>query len=198
MWQEALRSKFHGGPALNWRKHFDSLLGHSSAVTDAPAFLLWQELMDAYPEAKIVLVERDLKEWLPSCKLLLTGVLNPVAGYVLRVTDPAWIGRRNGLGRAWIEALFGSTNLAKAKTNSASAYEAHYAAIRAAMPADRLLEYQLGSGWGPLCKFLGKPEPDAPFAHRHEANTLEQALAVAIKKTDFMLCDLCCTHSYKD
>ena len=78
--------------------------------------------------------------------------------------------------------MFGSTNLAKAKANSASAYEAHYSAIRAAVPADRLLEYKLGSDWGPLCKFLGKPEPDAPFPHRNEANTLEQAFMVAIKK----------------
>ena len=65
---------------------------------------------------------------------------------------------------------------------SASAYETHYAAIRAAAPADRLLEYKLGSGWGPLCKFSGKSEPDAPFPHRNDANTLEQPFVVAIKK----------------
>jgi hypothetical protein len=50
------------------------------------------------------------------------------------------------------------------------------------VPVDRLLEYKLGSGWGPLCTFLGKPEPGAPFSHRNEANTLEQAFVVAIKK----------------
>jgi hypothetical protein len=129
MWQEALRSTFHGGPALDWKKHFDSLLGHSAAVTDAFAVIFWRELMDAYPEAKIVLVERDLDKWLPSCELLLIGVLNRVSVYVLRFADPAWTGRWNGLGRAWTEALFGSTNLVKAKVNSASAYKAHYAAI---------------------------------------------------------------------
>ncbi|KAM0711509.1 hypothetical protein Q7P35_000875 [Cladosporium inversicolor] len=139
MWQEAIRSKFHGGPALDWKKHFDSLLGHSAAVTDAPAVPFWKELADAYPEAKIVLVERNLKKWLPSCELLITGFLNPVEGYFLRFAEPVWTGRWIGLGRAWIEALFGSTNLAKVKANSASAYEAHYAAIRAAVPADRLL-----------------------------------------------------------
>jgi len=93
MWQEALRSKYHGGPALDWKKHFDSLLGHSAAITDAPAVLFWRELMDAYPEAKIVLVERDVNKWLPSCEVLLTGVLNPFAGYVLRFTDPASVER---------------------------------------------------------------------------------------------------------
>lgn len=182
MWQEAIQAKFHNGPKLDWRKHFDALLGHSAAVTDAPSVLFWRELMEAYPEAKIVLVERDMNKWLPSCEVLLAGVLNPFAAYVLRFTDPAWTGRWNGLGRAWIEALFGSTNLAKAKGNAAKSYEAHYAAIRATVPKERLLEYELGSGWKPLCEFLGKSEPDAPFPHRNEASTLEKAFVVAIKK----------------
>ena len=97
MWQEALRSKYHGGPALDWKKHFDSLLGHSAAITDAPAVLFWRELMDAYPDAKIVLVDRDINRWLPSCEVLLTGVLNPFAGYVLRFTDPASVERHLSL-----------------------------------------------------------------------------------------------------
>jgi len=183
MWQEAFAAKFHGGPEIkDWRAHFDQLLGHCGAVTDAPAVLFWQELVAAYPEAQIVLVERDMEKWLPSCETLLAGVLNPVAGYVLRYTDPAWTGRWNGLGRAWVEALFGSTNLAKASSNAVARYEAHYAAIRAAVPADRILEYKLGSGWGPLSEFLGKPEPDVPFPHRNEAATLERAFGRVIQK----------------
>jgi hypothetical protein len=183
MWQEAFNAKFRGGPALDWRKHFDSLLGHSSVVADAPAVLFWKELVEAYPDAKVVLVERDIEKWLPSCETLLVGILNPVAGYVLRYTDPTWTGRWNGLGRSWVEALFGSTSLATAKANAVGRYEAHYAAIRATVPADRLLEYKLGSGWQPLCKFLGRPEPDAPFPHRNEASTLERAFVRAIQKS---------------
>lgn len=183
MWQEAFAAKYRGGPEIkSWRKHFDALLGHCGAVTDAPAVIFWRELIDAYPEAKIVLVERDVQKWLPSCATLLAGVLNPVAGYVLRFTDPSWTGRWNGLGRTWIEALFGSTNLAEAKGNAVARYEAHYAAIRAAVPPDRLLEYKLGSGWGPLCEFLGKPVPEAPFPHRNEAATLERAFGRVIQK----------------
>jgi hypothetical protein len=183
MWQEAFSAKFRGGPSLDWRKHFDCLLGHCAAITDAPAVLFWKELVDAYPDAKVVLVERSAEKWLPSCETLLVGILNPVAAYVLRYSDPTWTGRWNGLGRSWVEALFGSTNLATAKANAVERYEAHYAAIRATVPADRLLEYKLGSGWQPLCKFLGRPEPDAPFPHRNEANTLERAFVRAIQKS---------------
>lgn len=35
-------------------------------------------------------------------------------------------------------------------------------------PKERLLEYKLGSGWEPLCKFLGKPIPNTEFPHLNE------------------------------
>ena len=31
------------------------------------------------------------------------------------------------------------------------------------MPPERLLEYNVSAGWGPLCRFLGSPIPMAPF-----------------------------------
>ena len=31
------------------------------------------------------------------------------------------------------------------------------------VPSERLLVYQVKDGWGPLCKFLDKPEPSLPF-----------------------------------
>lgn len=41
------------------------------------------------------------------------------------------------------------------------------------MPKEKLLEYQLGSGWEPLCEFLGKPVPDVPFPHLNELKDLQ-------------------------
>ena len=53
----------------------------------------------------------------------------------------------------------------------AMAYMAHNDAVKAAIPASRLLVYQVQDGWGPLCQFLGVPEPTDPFPrtnHRAE------------------------------
>ena len=44
-----------------------------------------------------------------------------------------------------------------------AAFEAHYAAVRATVPADRLLEWTVADGWGPLCAALDVPVPDDPF-----------------------------------
>lgn len=37
--------------------------------------------------------------------------------------------------------------------------------VRGLVPPDRLLEWSVDEGWEPLCKFLGKEIPDAPFPH---------------------------------
>ena len=44
-----------------------------------------------------------------------------------------------------------------------AAYERHNAAVRAAIPPERLLEFEVAQGWEPLCAFLDVPVPDTPF-----------------------------------
>ena len=56
-----------------------------------------------------------------------------------------------------------------------AAYEAHNAAVRAEVPAARLVEWQPGDGWAPLCTALGVPVPDAEFPH---VNTTEDFRAM--------------------
>jgi Sulfotransferase domain len=35
--------------------------------------------------------------------------------------------------------------------------------VRAAIPPERLLVFDVIQGWAPLCEFLNVPTPDAPF-----------------------------------
>ena len=42
------------------------------------------------------------------------------------------------------------------------------AAVKEAIPADRLLVYQVKEGWGPLCDFLGVQAPDEPFPRTND------------------------------
>ncbi len=44
-----------------------------------------------------------------------------------------------------------------------SVYERRNAEARQVIPPERLLVYKVAEGWGPLCKFLGVPVPDAPL-----------------------------------
>ena len=46
-----------------------------------------------------------------------------------------------------------------------AAYDAHNTAVRNEIAPERLVEYQPGDGWAPLCAALGVVEPDEPFPH---------------------------------
>ena len=42
--------------------------------------------------------------------------------------------------------------------------------VRGLVPPDRLLEWYIEDGWGPLCAFLKKPIPNIPFPHANAAS----------------------------
>jgi hypothetical protein len=44
-----------------------------------------------------------------------------------------------------------------------AAYRRRTEEVRAAIPAERLLVFEVAEGWEPLCRFLDVPVPDAPF-----------------------------------
>jgi hypothetical protein len=50
-------------------------------------------------------------------------------------------------------------------SKAAQVYLEHNALVRKLCPPERLLEFKLGSGWEPLCEFLGAemPPPDVPY-----------------------------------
>ena len=49
------------------------------------------------------------------------------------------------------------------------AFRSHEARVRRTVPADRLLVHRATDGWAPLCAFLGKPIPDAPYPRINDA-----------------------------
>ncbi len=48
------------------------------------------------------------------------------------------------------------------KLNAIRSYESHNQSVRDAIPASRLLEYDVREGWEPLCRFLDVPDADCP------------------------------------
>jgi hypothetical protein len=51
------------------------------------------------------------------------------------------------------------------KEASLTAYERHNAEVRASAPPGRLVDWQPGDGWAPLCEALEVDVPDMPFPH---------------------------------
>ena len=46
-------------------------------------------------------------------------------------------------------------------------YERHCEEVRRDVPEGRLIEWQAGEGWEPICAGLGLPVPTTPFPHEN-------------------------------
>jgi hypothetical protein len=50
----------------------------------------------------------------------------------------------------------------------------HNEDVKRAVPADRLVIYEIGQGWRPLAEMLGVEAPDAPFPHLNDTESFRQ------------------------
>lgn len=148
VWQAAAT-----GETVDWEALFKGYL----AAVDWPTCYFWRQLADHYPEARIVLTRRDPERWYDSVAntiyLAMTGAIPE--------TDPDVLGRRRMARNIILERTFAGRF--EDRAHAIGVYERHQAEVRAAIPAERLLLYEVAEGWTPLCAFLGRPVPDATF-----------------------------------
>jgi Sulfotransferase domain len=148
-WAAAVR-----GEDVDWA----SFLAPYRATVDWPAAAFWKELSVAAPDAVIVLSTRDSDAWWKSASETIFAVLARGAG----PDDDA--GREElTMIEALIEQRF--TPEWRDRAGAIAAYEAHNARVRAEAPPGRLVEWQPGDGWAPLCAALGVTEPSERFPH---------------------------------
>ncbi|KAF4963648.1 hypothetical protein FSARC_8353 [Fusarium sarcochroum] len=69
----------------------------------------------------------------------------------------------------------------EARQKGRETYERHHRVIREMVPRERLLEYRMGEGWGPICDFLDKPVPDEEFPWVNEAAELKRVISDKFK-----------------
>ncbi len=60
-------------------------------------------------------------------------------------------------------------------------FNKHIEDVKAYVPADKLLIYDVSDGWGPLCKFLGVPEPNEPLPHLNKKENFKEMLGELMK-----------------
>lgn len=133
--------------------------GYRSAV-DWPTAAFFRELAGAYPEARFVLTTRSPESWADSFSATIYTLLN-ASGEAPEEMRP-WL----AMAAAVIDRTGFPPGLDRA--GLMTAFERHNAAVRAAIPPERLLVFQVKEGWGPLCGFLGLPVPDEPFPRTND------------------------------
>lgn len=124
--------------------------GYQSMV-DYPGCRFWRELMDCYPDAKVLHSTRDPEHWFESTQATIFAPGSAVD----KPPEPM---------RAFFEA-FASEFGGRIHDRSfmIDYFNRHTEAVLAAVPKDRLLVFEAAQGWAPLCAFLGVPVPKTPF-----------------------------------
>lgn len=183
-WQEGLEAKYDPQPGQKpfGREQFDQLLGHCGAICDYPANVFGPELVQAYPDSKVVLVERDVESWYRSFNdSIIKTFYNPV-WRMLAAVGARYVVEVNSLTTVWAKHVFHATSKEEFQGNARETYREHYRIVRATTPPERLLEFSLKDGWEPLCKFLGKPVPDIPFPHINDTESFHEKLMIIMRK----------------
>jgi hypothetical protein len=144
------------------REEFDNQLGDYEVASDIPVIVFAPELIAAYPDAKVILVEREIEAWYASFdKTLIHQIFNPVVIFIVDL-DYA-LGWFSAQMRTMVRGYFGASTREEFQAKARPTYRRPYELVRKITPKGRLLDFKLEDGWAPLCQFLGKEIPDVPF-----------------------------------
>lgn len=133
------------------------------AQVDWPGAHVWRELAVAYPDAKVIHTLRPAEKWWASFSRTIGKLMThhrsidlPPHLVAMMGVGEEIIGRRTFDGK-WTD-----------RDTALAAFARREAEVRAAIPAERLLVFDVAQGWEPLCAFLGKPVPDRPFPNKNQ------------------------------
>jgi hypothetical protein len=159
-----------GGESPDW----GAFLAEYDATVDWPAAAFWSELAATNPDAIVLLSTRSSADawWTSAHATIFEASKRPLPPS----DDPELDALRSQL--AMVDSMLTRTftpdwnDEAEAK----AAYDRHNAAVRAAVAPERLVEWQPGDGWEPICERLGLAVPDEVFPH---VNSTEDFRAMA-------------------
>jgi hypothetical protein len=170
--------------AADGRADWEGIFGNAQSTCDFPSARFYKELADYYPGSKVVLTVRDPERWVQSMRKTVWGCYGPhdILYHMVqaqRYADPLWdryiktmikILWEDGTGALapW-EETFSDEGLAKAM-------ERWNEQVKASIPADRLLVWDLNEGWKPLCEFLEVPIPDEPLPHVNDTAAFREGI----------------------
>ena len=169
---------YEAGGEIDWSVIFEGY----RATLDWPTVYFWEQLANAYPDAKILLTDRDPERWWDSH----VQMYEHGGEFVRELTDEerqwaeesGFARMQTALGTILTATFDGRTS---DKEHCLEVFEQHYERVRRTVPAERLLVYRVQEGWEPLCRFLGVDVPDEPFPRVNSADNLLHNIRTAMR-----------------
>ena len=158
------------------RRDWDDIFEEFQAAVDWPASFYYRDLMEAYPDAKVLLSVRSGESWELSMENTIWGTF--YGDMLVHDLSTAW-GRVDQKWADYItlmKAMWEKIGLLAGEFEGtgtgtmARAMERYNEEVKATVPADRLLVWSPSDGWAPLCEFLEVPVPEIQLPHINDTN----------------------------
>ena len=157
------------------------------ATVDFPGYPWYKEHMKQYPDAKVILTVRDFEGWYKSVDSTVFR-----AGPQTPVEKIKMMGKLLSSARArnvvkcikFFKKVFFANELQGKFEDKAFAqkiWEDHITNVKAFVPQEKLLIYDVREGWAPICKFLGVEEPSEPLPHLNKKENFKEMLPQLMK-----------------
>lgn len=171
--------------ALYGRVQPATILDGYLSTVDWPGGYFYRQLLDSHPGAKVLLSVRDPERWERSFRETIVDMchgesLIRLVSSARAHVDPNWRRYLEFVDRMfWGErGTFAAGHTPRALIE---AFVAHNEEVKRIVPAERLLVWEVGDGWQPLCEFLGVPVPTEPLPHANDRATfLDRMIGGAI------------------
>jgi hypothetical protein len=166
---------------------WDALYDGFDGTVDFPGYPWYKEHMKRYPEAKVILTVRDFEAWYKSVDSTVFRAGPQTPGEKLKMMGKLLFSaraRKVVMCIKWFKKVFFAERLQGKFGDKAFAkqfWESHIADVKASVPKDKLLVYDVRDGWAPLCKFLGVPEPSEPLPHLNKKENFKAMLPKLMK-----------------
>jgi hypothetical protein len=151
-----------------------SILDGRCAALDWPASAVWKDAMALFPDAKVLLSKRaSSADWWDSVDQTVWQIIRTQNFRFSSDEDDA---------EAFVklhQQLASQFSISWDDENAArTAYAKHLVAVKNAVPKERLIEFEVGDGWEPLCRALNLAEPSHPFPNKNNRETFKSRNAI--------------------
>ena len=169
--------------ALEGNGPWDELFEGKESVVDWPGSYHWRELMDVYPDAKVLLSVRSAESWVESMHNTIAAIwfgenlMHHLAMARYQV-DPVFASWLDVLKDMWTKADIMVPSGGDPE-EMASGFERWNQEVIDTVPSERLLVWNPKDGWDPLCEFLDVDVPDGPVPNVNDTENFQKNLIMA-------------------
>ena len=169
--------------ALDGEGPWEELFAGKESIVDWPGSYHWRELMDVYPDAKVLLSVRSAESWVESMYNTIASIwfgdnlMHHLAQAQYQI-DPVYASWLDVLRDMWIKADI-MVPSGGDRDEMATGFERWNQEVIDTVPSERLLVWHPKDGWEPLCEFLDVDVPDTPVPNVNDTENFQKNLMIA-------------------